>query len=406
MDISGFRNEWLVKGKVDFDGKYGAQCVDLVRQYFFQCFGLGDRAGGVAYAINYWTATPAGVLEKFDRVQTSSPLAGDVVVLRTAGRTDLEGAGHIGIATGAINGANFEMLEQNGQTGSGSGTGPDAIRTRYIARSRILGVLRPKAATPPPAAPLPVLDPMPAGEFFNLPKGRNFWGLEEDWKLPHGTLQALNPGLDPRKIPVNYPIRIRAAAAAPAPAPAAPAGMPGGDFYTMQKGDNFWALEEAWGLTHGTLQTLNPTLVPRQIPNGASIRIRPEIVVPPAAPAVPDPAPVVPPEAPAVPETAAPVPLPAVSEPAIVETPAQPQIVAPATPEQLQKMFPDLDIREFKDKNWFQRTFTSDKIIKDLSALGLLLAGVLAWFGENKEMIGPIFTLLSGLLFRSNRIKK
>jgi hypothetical protein len=143
-DFNSFKNKMLAQGKVDFDHVFGFQCVDLVREYFYENYGLGNEAGGVASAINYWTNTPAGVLGKFDAVPSSNARAGDVVILRTNGHFDFTPPGHIGIATGNINDANVEILEQNGQDGSGNGLGGNAIRTRWVDRSRVAGLLRPK----------------------------------------------------------------------------------------------------------------------------------------------------------------------------------------------------------------------------------------------------------------------
>lgn len=143
-DFNSFKQEWLIKGKIDFDHTYGFQCVDLVRQYFYECYGLGDAAGGVATAVRYWTETPVGILAKFDKVEGSNARAGDVLPLKTVNHNDYTDPGHIGIATGNITDANVEILEQNGATGGGTGTGPDAIRTRWVTRSRVAGILRPK----------------------------------------------------------------------------------------------------------------------------------------------------------------------------------------------------------------------------------------------------------------------
>lgn len=69
------------------------------------------------------------------------------------------------------------------------------------------------------AAPAPA--PVPNGDFFTIRSGDTFWGLEEALGIPHGTLQQLNPNQDPRKLAIGQQIRIKAAAApAPAPAPA------------------------------------------------------------------------------------------------------------------------------------------------------------------------------------------
>lgn len=148
--IKNFMAEWLGK-RIDTDGvPVGAlyQCVDLIKQYAHEVFGVAFGAYG--NAINYWTTTAAAILAKFDKIAGSGAQAGDIVVLNgLPGNPD----GHVGIATGNINATQVEILEQNGHTGNGSGEGEDAIRTRYVDRSRVAGLLRPKTAPSPVAAP-------------------------------------------------------------------------------------------------------------------------------------------------------------------------------------------------------------------------------------------------------------
>lgn len=43
-------------------------------------------------------------------------------------------------------------------------------------------------------------------------------------------------------------------------------------YYTIKKGDTFWALERAWGMPAGQLQILNPALDPRKLQIGHKIR--------------------------------------------------------------------------------------------------------------------------------------
>jgi LysM repeat protein len=45
------------------------------------------------------------------------------------------------------------------------------------------------------------------------------------------------------------------------------------DWYIIQKGDTFWALENRFGLPHGTLQQLNPTMKARKLKIGERMRI-------------------------------------------------------------------------------------------------------------------------------------
>lgn len=147
MIYKDFYNKWLGR-RVDVDGQFGYQCVDLVKAYIRDCFGIPNGAYGDA--IKWWTQTKGAILAKFWRVEGSAAVQGDIVIFRGINGNVY---GHIGVATGGLTSSAVEVLEQNGATGNGSGTGGDAIRKRYIARSRVAGLLRPKTSTPPLPAP-------------------------------------------------------------------------------------------------------------------------------------------------------------------------------------------------------------------------------------------------------------
>jgi hypothetical protein len=145
MSYQPFKDEWLGR-RVDFDHVYFYQCVDLIQQYAYENYGINGVYGN---AIDYWTRTDPRLLGKFDKVGGSDAKQGDIVVLY-----GLSGNiyGHIGIAE-SQDASNITILEQNGATGSGVGTGGDAIRTRAIPKSRVAGLLRPKSAPIPPPTP-------------------------------------------------------------------------------------------------------------------------------------------------------------------------------------------------------------------------------------------------------------
>lgn len=149
-DFNSFEAEWLGR-IIDYDHVYGYQCVDLILQYIYECYGIPSGVSG--NAIDYWTNPSAPLLTKFSRVGGSDVAKGDIVVFNgLPGNPD----GHIGISTGNINATGVEILEQNGQDGNGSGQGGDVIRTRYVDRSRVAGLLRPMTLSVPVAPPVPV----------------------------------------------------------------------------------------------------------------------------------------------------------------------------------------------------------------------------------------------------------
>jgi len=142
MSYISFKNKYLGK-KVDYDGVYGFQCVDLVKQYLAEEYGLKPGAWGDA--IDYWYNTNPAVLKEFDRLSTNQARQGDIVILKGINGNPY---GHIGIADGSSGILTVTILEQNGATGNGSGLGGDAIRTRAVPLWRVVGLLRPRTAKP------------------------------------------------------------------------------------------------------------------------------------------------------------------------------------------------------------------------------------------------------------------
>lgn len=146
MSYINFKNEWTGR-RVDYDHVYAYQCVDLILQYIKQEYGIASGVWG--NAIDYWTRPSAPLLTKFDLVSGSDARQGDIVVLYGLSGNPY---GHIGICE-STSATTVKLLEQNG-AGSGTGTGKDAIGVyRDIPRSRVAGLLRPKAPVPPPTPP-------------------------------------------------------------------------------------------------------------------------------------------------------------------------------------------------------------------------------------------------------------
>lgn len=152
MTFPEFQAKWTNPPgqRVDFDHVFQFQCVDLILQYIYETKGISVGVRG--NAIDYWNSTSPALLTKFTKEATSEVRPGDIAVLSSPYTT----YGHIGIATGVMTGDKFEMLEQNGATGEGTGTGGDSIRLRFVSRARIVGVLRPIPDAP--AIPMVSLD--------------------------------------------------------------------------------------------------------------------------------------------------------------------------------------------------------------------------------------------------------
>lgn len=123
---------------VDYDGVSGVQCVDLVKAYLDEVFGIKAGAWGNAHCYyDRWTAYTDKLKKNFDRLPNTPqfvPKKGDIVVWSPA--LQKEGWGHIAIATGEGDTSYFYSYDQNW-----NGKACQKVRHSY---SCVYGVLRPK----------------------------------------------------------------------------------------------------------------------------------------------------------------------------------------------------------------------------------------------------------------------
>ena len=138
----GSRLEEFVKKyngkKVDFDGVYGAQCVDLFRQYTKEVLGITEHTGSCATsggAKDLFLDYDKMPVEKkyFYRSKAKNWIAGDVLIWD---QTETNKYGHVAIFLAKI-GDSFLVFEQNGITQNGA-----EIQVRD--RTNLLGYLRKK----------------------------------------------------------------------------------------------------------------------------------------------------------------------------------------------------------------------------------------------------------------------
>ena len=139
MELIEFIEKYLGK-KVDFDGVYGAQCVDLFRQYTKDVLGIREHTGSCVTtggAVDLFQDYNTMPLEKkyFIRSTQKNWKSGDVLIW---GPTDKNKYGHVAILIAYFSdGSKFLVFEQNGITQAGA-----EIRVRD--RTNLLGYLRKK----------------------------------------------------------------------------------------------------------------------------------------------------------------------------------------------------------------------------------------------------------------------
>ena len=126
--------------KVDFDHAYGAQCVDLFRQYAKEVLAIKEHTGPcetTGGAVDLFMDYDRMPVEKkyFTRSTQKNWKSGDVLIW---GPTDKNKYGHVAILIAYFSdGTKFLVFEQNGITQAGA-----EIRVRD--RTNLLGYLRRK----------------------------------------------------------------------------------------------------------------------------------------------------------------------------------------------------------------------------------------------------------------------
>lgn len=243
---------------IDFDKLYGAQCIDLFNYYNQEVIGAPWIGTPVTNgARDLFEVDSSARRAYYDVVSASTPLVtGDVLVYgEPNGRAVVNGKtifyGHVAIYIG-----DGRVIQQNAR--KAQTTTIDPVVTKFM-----LGILRPRDFHVEPA-PQTVPEQNQNKNKHTIVSGDTFWGLEEVYNIEHGTLQTLNPQLDPRRLEIGTDIILRAE-----PAPVINTTE---TYYQITRGDTFWGLEEAWGFAHGTLQQLNPELNPRKLQIGQRIR--------------------------------------------------------------------------------------------------------------------------------------
>jgi len=95
--------------KIDFDGTYGAQCMDLMNQFVVEVF--GDTSGQLRASTAYQSWLKGGAdYERFTYKQGMSPQEGDIIYWSDQ---YVKGTGHVAIATNKANQSVFTSFDQN-----------------------------------------------------------------------------------------------------------------------------------------------------------------------------------------------------------------------------------------------------------------------------------------------------
>lgn len=100
--------------KIDYDGAYGSQCVDLYRQYCRDVLEI-EQTPGVDGASEIFEK--CGSLKQIPESTKADYSQGDVLIW---GPTEKNKYGHVAILVSVYNAFNFIVFEQNGFTQDGA----------------------------------------------------------------------------------------------------------------------------------------------------------------------------------------------------------------------------------------------------------------------------------------------
>lgn len=256
-EVQQFANKYNGKS-LDFDKKYGAQCVDIFNFYVQEVLQgpwIGTPVTSGARDLAEVGSEARNKTFKLLPPETETQ-SGDVNIYGEPNGRYIENGvqkffGHCDIELG-----DGQVIQQNAKFNQKT-----TVDTKRASGK--IGVLRPLKFIGQ-GAPAPAPQPSQNTNKHKIVSGDTFWALEERYNIAHGTLQQLNPGLDPKALQIGSEIVI---GGQPPATPSAPE-----TYYTIRSGDTLWGLENAWQLAHGTLQNLNPGIQPRALAVGQRIR--------------------------------------------------------------------------------------------------------------------------------------
>lgn len=214
----------------NYDGRYGAQCWDLI-MFYAKWLGLGMPPaveGAGEWANKQWASGFAKVTD---------PQPGDIAIF---GAISTNKWGHAAIVVERPNQNEFISVDYNWVNSSENGSPGALVRHAVNNPKRTMTYIRPAFTVTQPQAQSPVV----GSNQYQIKNGDTFWAIEAANGWTHGTLQSLNPSLDPKKLKIGQVINLPTSTHSnPQPQPA-----PQQRKYTVVKGDTLWQIAEKTGI--------------------------------------------------------------------------------------------------------------------------------------------------------------
>lgn len=134
--VDAFVNKYNNK-YVDYDGAWGAQCVDLFNFYNRDVVGAGWIS--VNYAYQLYAAAPSGSYEKLNA--SATPRKGDVAIWASS-LPYSGGAGHVAVVLSNVDSSTISVFEQNVWLSNEVPNSPSIVKNE--SKAYLIGYLRPK----------------------------------------------------------------------------------------------------------------------------------------------------------------------------------------------------------------------------------------------------------------------
>lgn len=137
---------------IDFDGKWGSQCVDAFATFHYEYTGRWADVCGTGAARGLWKCKENNAGDEYDLITDVTKVqAGDWLIF------DGGKYGHVGMAMGPYNNGYVALLGEN-QGGAKCPGGGAATNIINMSTKTFLGAFRPKIYEQPEPTPAPVVD--------------------------------------------------------------------------------------------------------------------------------------------------------------------------------------------------------------------------------------------------------
>lgn len=204
--------KWLNKEVSYPTGQYAGQCLSWVKQFIQDTQGIQAPASGNGEASGYWLNRPAPLPSYYEFITnepsnvSQMPSQYDIMCFNAVPVIGGGMASHISVYNqGNMGASTFTSWDQNW----GNNLTVHLVTHVWTGQGTIMGWLHAnRAISLGTAADTQQTAPTQATGTYTIKAGDTFWALEDELKLNHGTLERLNPTVNPNDMRIGTVIKI------------------------------------------------------------------------------------------------------------------------------------------------------------------------------------------------------